>query len=92
MDVVGLKDAAQVGPVRLALAQALEGGFLVPEGLEEGERKLLRIERLLRERRYGLLDLDGVHTSSRLSVARRTVARKGSTLILLARRITSVSS
>src|SRR3954447_19838578 len=61
MDVVGLKDAAQAGFVRLALAQALEGRFLVAEGLQEGERKLLGIERLLGKGGYGLLDLNGVH-------------------------------
>ena len=61
MDVVGLKDAAEVGLVRLALAQALERRFLVPEGLQEGERKFLGIERLLGQRGNGLFDLDGVH-------------------------------
>ncbi len=63
MDVVGLKDAAQVGLVRLALAQALEGRFLVAEGLQEGERKLPGVERPLGERRYGLLNLNSVHTA-----------------------------
>jgi hypothetical protein len=63
MDVVGLKDATQVGPVRLALAQPLERRFLVPEGLQEGEGKLASVERPLRERRYGLFNLYGVHTA-----------------------------
>ena len=49
MDVVGLEDAAQVGFVRLALAQALDRRLLVAEGLKEGERELGGIERLLRE-------------------------------------------
>jgi hypothetical protein len=50
MDVVGLEDTTQVGPVRLALAQALESRFLVAEGLQEGERKLPGVERPLGER------------------------------------------
>ncbi len=63
MDVVGLKDAAEVGLVRLALAQALEGGFLVAEGLQEEIRKLRGVEWPLGERGNGLLDFDGVHAS-----------------------------
>ena len=63
MDVVCLKDAAQVGPVRLALSQALEGRLLVAEGLEERERELPGVERLLGEPRYGLFNLNGVHTA-----------------------------
>ena len=50
MDVVGLKDATQVRPVRLALPQALEGRLLVAEGLQEGEWELPSAERLLGER------------------------------------------
>jgi hypothetical protein len=42
-------------------AQALEGGFLVPEGFEECERELLPIERPLGQRRHGLLDFNGIH-------------------------------
>lgn len=38
MDVIRLKDTAQVGLVRFALTQALEGCLLVAEGLKEGER------------------------------------------------------
>jgi hypothetical protein len=56
--------------------------------LEEGEGELLGVERLFGESRYGLFNFDGVHTSPRLSVTRGTVARKGSTLFLLAHRIT----
>jgi hypothetical protein len=63
MDVVCLKDSAQVGPVRFALAQALEGRFLIPEGLEEGEWELPSVERPFGEGRYGLFDLNGVHTA-----------------------------
>jgi hypothetical protein len=61
VDVVGLEDTAQVGLVRNARAQALQCGFLVPEGLEELERKLLPVEELLGEFGYGLFDLDSVH-------------------------------
>ena len=61
MDVVGLEDAAQVGLVRLALAQPLDRRLLVAEGFEEGERELGRVERLLGQSRNGFLDLNGVH-------------------------------
>jgi hypothetical protein len=61
MDVVGLKDAAQVGLVRLALAQTLEGGLFVAEGLEEGEGELSRVERMFGESRDRFLDLNSVH-------------------------------
>jgi hypothetical protein len=61
MDVVGLKDAAYVGLVRLALAQTLEGGLFVAEGLEEGEGELCRVERMFGESRDSFLDLNGVH-------------------------------
>ena len=63
VDVVGLQDAAQVGLVGRAGAQPLDRGFLVAEGLQEGERELAAVERQLGKRRYGFLDLDGVHTS-----------------------------
>jgi hypothetical protein len=63
MDVAGLKDAAQIGLIGLALTEALEGGFLVAEGLEEGERELGGVERLLGQRRNCLFDLDCVHSS-----------------------------
>jgi hypothetical protein len=66
MDVVRLKDAAQVGLVRLSLAQAPEGRFLVSERLQEGEGELGRVERLLGESRDSLLDFNGVHTLSSL--------------------------
>ncbi len=61
MDVVGLKDAAQVGLVRCARAQPLDGRLLVAEGFEEGERKLLSIKGLLSQRGNRFFDLNGVH-------------------------------
>jgi hypothetical protein len=61
VDVVGLKDAADVGLVRLALAQALNRRFLVPECFQEQIGELLGVERLLGERGYGLFNLDRVH-------------------------------
>ena len=63
MDVVGLQDTAEIGLVGRAAAQALEGRFLVAEGLQKRERELPGVERLLGERRYGLLNLNGVHTA-----------------------------
>ncbi len=62
VDVVGLKDAAEVGLVRLALAQALDRRLLVAEGFEEREGELGRVERLLRQRRNGLFNFDRVHS------------------------------
>src|SRR5260370_635326 len=56
MDVIGLKDTAKVGLIRLALTQAFNRRFLVAEGLEEGEGELLGAERLFGEGGYGLLD------------------------------------
>jgi len=63
VDVVGLKDTAEVGLVGLALAEPLEGRFLVPEGLQEGEGKFPSVERPLGEDGYGLLDLNSVHAT-----------------------------
>ena len=48
MDVVGLKDATQVGPVRLALAQALDCCLFVAERFEKSIRKFRGVERALR--------------------------------------------
>ena len=44
VNVVCLKDAAQIGLVGFAFAQALDRGFLVAERFEEGERKPLRVK------------------------------------------------
>ena len=60
MDVVGLKDAAQVGPVRCTRAQPPDRRILVPEGLKKGERKLLSIEGLLSQRGNRFFNLNGV--------------------------------
>ena len=65
VDVVRLKDAAQVGLVRCARAQPLDRRLLVAEGLKEGERKLLSVKRLLRQRGNGFFDLNGVQLLAR---------------------------
>jgi hypothetical protein len=44
VDIAGLQDAAEIGFVRCARAQALEGGFLVAKGLQEGERERLPVK------------------------------------------------
>ena len=80
MDVVRLKHAAEVGLVGLALAQALERGVLVPEGLKERIGELRRVERPLRQRRNGFFDFDRVHSVSPLSVVS---TRKGCDLDLV---------
>ena len=82
VDVVRLEDAAQIGLVGLALAQTLERGLLIL-----GE--LLGVEGQLRQRRDGFFDFDRVHS---LSPPSAVGARKGSTLIVLARRMTSANS
>ena len=64
VDVVGLKDAAEVGLVRCACAQALDRRLLVAEGFQEGKRKLQPLERLLRQVGDGLFDLDGVQSAT----------------------------
>lgn len=60
MDVVRLQNPAQVGLVRRARPQPLDRRFLVPECLQEGERKLLSIEEPLSQRRNRFFNLDGV--------------------------------
>ncbi len=69
MDVIGLKDAAKIGLVRLALAQPLDRRLLVAKGLQEREGKFPCVERLLGELGYGLFNLDGVHTGPCLAVS-----------------------
>ena len=76
VDIVRLQDAAEVGLVRLALAQALERRLLVPEGLQEGEGKFLRVERLLGEGGYSLFDFDGVHGPGILQAWRNSVGSR----------------
>ena len=49
MNVVGLKNAAEIGLVRRAGAKALDGRLLVAEGFKEGIRKVVRIKRLIRQ-------------------------------------------
>ncbi len=61
MDVVRLKDAAHVRLVRRTRTQALDSGFLVSEGLQEGERKFVAVERLLGKCRYGFFDFYCIH-------------------------------
>lgn len=61
VDVVGLQDAADVGLVRCAGAQALDCRLLVSEGHEEGIGELCRIKGLLGEFGNGLFNLNGVH-------------------------------
>ncbi len=53
---------------RVALAEPVDRGFLVAEGFEELERELGSVERMLREVRDGIGDLNGVHGSSLLRV------------------------
>ena len=55
VDVIGLQDAADVGLVRCAGAQALDCRLLVSEGHEEGIGELCRIKGLLGEFGNGLL-------------------------------------
>jgi hypothetical protein len=61
VDVIALEEAADIGLVGRACTQPLDRGFFIPEGEQEGEGELGRVERLARQLRYGLLDLDSVH-------------------------------
>ena len=63
MDVVPLEDPADVGPIRRADAEPLDGGLPVSERVEEGEGKLPRIERLVGDRGDSLLNFYGIHRS-----------------------------
>src|SRR3546814_13191969 len=69
VDVIGLKDAAHVRFVRHAASQALDGGFLVAEGLQERERKLGWVERTFGQSAYSFLDFNRVHFLSTPSLA-----------------------
>ena len=64
MDVVGLKNAAEVGLVRRTRAQPLDRRLLVAEGFEEGVREVLGVKRLLRQLRNGLFYLNGVQLTA----------------------------
>jgi Histidine kinase-, DNA gyrase B-, and HSP90-like ATPase len=57
VDMVGLKNPAQIRAIRHTRAQPFDRRSLVPEGLEESERKVDRIESLLGEGRNSFLDL-----------------------------------
>ena len=46
MNVVGLKDTAQVRFVGLTLPQSLESSFLIAEGLQEAKRKLRSVNQV----------------------------------------------
>ncbi len=64
MDIAGLKHAADVGLVRRAGAQALDGGGLVAKRFQEGEGELTSVERCLCQRGDRLFDLNSVHQRS----------------------------
>jgi hypothetical protein len=62
VDVARLQDTPKVRPIGRAAAQALNSGLLVPEGLEESERKLHGIERTLRKAGYSFFNFNSVHS------------------------------
>ncbi|MCA0045328.1 hypothetical protein LA304_17630 [Celeribacter sp. ASW11-22] len=66
MDIVGLEDAAEIGFVRRTRSQALERGFLIPEGEKEVIGKLIRIEGLLCKGGNCLFDFNSVHARLKL--------------------------
>ncbi|HMP82168.1 MAG TPA: hypothetical protein PKA41_05605 [Verrucomicrobiota bacterium] len=61
VDVVALKDAAEVGLVGVPALEPLNRRRPIPESLKKRERKRLRVERLFRETGNCFFDLDGVH-------------------------------
>jgi hypothetical protein len=63
VDVVGLENAAEIRLVGNRRPQLLERGIPVPEGFQEGERELHRVERAFGKVGDGLFDFDCVHVS-----------------------------
>ena len=61
VNVVGLKDTAEVGFVGCAGAQSFDSSVLVSEGREKGIRELGRVKGLLGKFGNGLFDFNGVH-------------------------------
>ena len=66
VDVVGLENAAKVGLVRRARAQALDRRLLVAEGFKEGIGEVRGVKGLLRKVGNGLFDLNGVQRSRQI--------------------------
>ena len=73
VDVVGLQDAADVGFVGGAVAQAFEGGRFAAKSFDEPEGKFGWIERLFNDLRDGLFDFDGVQMRVPLVMRRRLI-------------------
>ena len=61
MNVVGLKNAAQVGLVGRSALQALDGGRLVSKSEQESEREFFGVEWKLGQCRYGFFNLNSIH-------------------------------
>jgi hypothetical protein len=61
MDVVALEDPAQIGFVRVTLAQLLDLGRLAPKSLKKSKREFSWVEWYFGEFGDSLFDLDGVH-------------------------------
>lgn len=61
MNVIGLKNAAQIGLIRCSGSQAFDSRFLVTKGFKESIRKLYGIKGLLCKIRDGLFNFYGVH-------------------------------
>jgi hypothetical protein len=80
VDVVGLKDAAQIGLVRHTGAQAFERGFLVPESLKELEGELLPLKGFFGQFGNGLFNFNGVHWSFQGLITRTPQPSKSLTL------------
>jgi hypothetical protein len=60
VNVIGLKDAPQIGLVRCTGAQPLDRRILVSERLKKSEWELDRLEWLLSQSRDSFFDLNGV--------------------------------
>ena len=71
VDVVPLENAADIGSIRRAGAEAPDGRWLVAERLQEAIGKPVRIERFPRKGRDGLFNLNGVHRGIPESLDRR---------------------
>ena len=64
VNVIGLKNTAEVGLVRGARAEPLDRRVLVAERFEESIRKVRRVKRLIRQLRDGLFNFNRVQLAA----------------------------
>ena len=90
VDVVGLKNAAEIGPVGRAAAQPPDRSVFVPERRQEGERKFRRVIRRFGQLRHLLFDFDRVQRFRAPFFSFTSVARYGDSLSIHEARVSRV--